>query len=417
MNSTPSSKIAQQVLAQQQIEKRVNEYKVFYKTHLIQISNRQEILQKLYPICLKFQKLKPPQMLVSQEQYTLMTETEAILKKYFKPDILELYNKKNPITGTNRKTKVDYSDSFWQGLFIALGEGLEELKEQSKQEWNYKTNYLIFLNNCLHYYGLHPDILQRDAEIYKRYNIVIEHFFKSRVKVTEHKLVVSSDILYSEFLNPYEKKIHVKMNGKLIPFKNIYSLKITSTLLLDDEIELFAKKNNIVWNSSSKDEMRFINCCPDETENFHKNPYLIEDKEKFRNQNVYFINLERIRELKAIKSKKFDLIKVVCICEELNKASSVKNSISASLLVRALIDHIPPIFNCNNFSEVANNYSGGTKSFKKSMMNLDNSLRNIADNNIHSQVRVKEVLPNLTQIDFTPELDLLLSEIVRTLQV
>ena len=50
------------------------------------------------------------------------------------------------------------------------------------------------------------------------------------------------------------------------------------------------------------------------------------------------------------------------------------------------------------------------------MLNLDNSLRNIADNNIHSQVRKKEVLPTTTQVDFTPELDLLLSEIVRKLK-
>lgn len=65
------------------------------------------------------------------------------------------------------------------------------------------------------------------------------------------------------------------------------------------------------------------------------------------------------------------------------------------------------------FSEVANNYSGGTKSFKKAMKNLDTSSRNIADNNIHSQIRAKEILPTSNQIDFSQELDLLLSEIIR----
>ena len=40
----------------------------------------------------------------------------------------------------------------------------------------------------------------------------------------------------------------------------------------------------------------------------------------------------------------------------------------------------------------------------------------MADHNIHSQARKKEVLPKPTQIDFTPELDLLLSEVVRKLK-
>ena len=40
----------------------------------------------------------------------------------------------------------------------------------------------------------------------------------------------------------------------------------------------------------------------------------------------------------------------------------------------------------------------------------------MADHNIHSQAREKEVLPTTIQIDFTTELDLLLSEVVRKLK-
>jgi Sec-independent protein translocase protein TatA len=85
------------------------------------------------------------------------------------------------------------------------------------------------------------------------------------------------------------------------------------------------------------------------------------------------------------------------------------------MLVRALIDHIPPIFGCKKFSEVANNYGGGTKSFRKQMEHLDNSLRNIADAVLHEHVRKKESLPTHTQIDFRADIDVLLQEIVRVL--
>ncbi len=47
------------------------------------------------------------------------------------------------------------------------------------------------------------------------------------------------------------------------------------------------------------------------------------------------------------------------------------------------------------------------------MMHLKDSLKNIADHHLHTQVRDKEVLPTESQIDFKTDLDLLLSEIVR----
>lgn len=83
------------------------------------------------------------------------------------------------------------------------------------------------------------------------------------------------------------------------------------------------------------------------------------------------------------------------------------------MLCRAIIDHIPPIFNVNTFNEVANNY--GSKSFKRNMLNLNNSLRNIADSYLHQTIRKKETLPNKTQIDFKNDLDVLLAEIIRFL--
>lgn len=84
-------------------------------------------------------------------------------------------------------------------------------------------------------------------------------------------------------------------------------------------------------------------------------------------------------------------------------------------MTRVIVDHIPPIFGMNSFSEVANNYNG-TKSFKDSMQHLDKSLRKIADAALHTQIRKRETLPNRTQINFYNDLDVLLAEIVRLLK-
>ena len=84
------------------------------------------------------------------------------------------------------------------------------------------------------------------------------------------------------------------------------------------------------------------------------------------------------------------------------------------MLVRATLDHVPTIFGYKTFIEVSNNYGG--KSLKKSLLNLQNSSRNISDAYLHETIKQKESLPNATQIDFRNDLDLLLGEIVRILK-
>ncbi|MFA4851034.1 MAG: hypothetical protein WC599_00760 [Bacteroidales bacterium] len=130
--------------------------------------------------------------------------------------------------------------------------------------------------------------------------------------------------------------------------------------------------------------------------------------------NTTYVDHSRIIELKKIQSKDFDLTRLIQQCEELNDASLRGNPYSVILLVRAIIDHVPPIFGKKNFQEVANNY--GAKSFKESMDRLDNSSRKIADIGLHQQIRKKETLPNKTQVNFSNDLDVLLAEIVRILK-
>lgn len=129
-----------------------------------------------------------------------------------------------------------------------------------------------------------------------------------------------------------------------------------------------------------------------------------------------FVNATRLDELRAIKSKTYDLTRLIELCNELNKAFTNECYMAVAMLVRAVLDHVPPIFACKNFTEIANNYNGGSKSFKQSMANLESSSRKIADAHLHTQIRIKEILPNKTQVNFSNDLDVLLAEIVRLLK-
>ena len=128
-----------------------------------------------------------------------------------------------------------------------------------------------------------------------------------------------------------------------------------------------------------------------------------------------FIDPNRVEELKALHSTKFDFSKLIRLCEELNAAFASGSYFAVAILGRALVDHVPSIFGQRTFGEVANNYAGA-KSFKGSMQTLDRSLRNIADQHLHSPIRSSETLPNARQVDFGNDLDVLLSEIVRLCQ-
>ncbi len=130
---------------------------------------------------------------------------------------------------------------------------------------------------------------------------------------------------------------------------------------------------------------------------------------------VQFVDISRLAALRAVKSSKLDLTRLIRLCEELNIAYSNDCFMSVAMLVRAILDHIPPLLGKQNFAEIANNYAGPI-SFKKSMQNLQLSLRNIADAHLHIPIREKEVLPMAPQVDFHKDLDVLLGEIVRTLK-
>jgi len=125
-----------------------------------------------------------------------------------------------------------------------------------------------------------------------------------------------------------------------------------------------------------------------------------------------FVDPSRINELKQIGKDKFDFSKLVRMCEEINICFAADCYLAVAMLTRAIVDHVPPIFNANSFAEIANNYSG-QKSFKESMQALENSSRKIADQHLHCKIRDAEVLPNATQVDFSQPLDVLLGEIVR----
>lgn len=124
-----------------------------------------------------------------------------------------------------------------------------------------------------------------------------------------------------------------------------------------------------------------------------------------------YVDNQRIDELKAIKNPDYDLKRLIQLCKEINIANQNDCHMTIAIVLRAIIDHVPPIFGFDTFSNLANNYRG-SRSFKESMQHLENSSRKIADLYLHGKIRKIETLPTFTQVNFMADLDLLLSEII-----
>ena len=123
-----------------------------------------------------------------------------------------------------------------------------------------------------------------------------------------------------------------------------------------------------------------------------------------------YIDLKIIEEIRLVQNSKFDLTKLIKYCEELNSSFSAGNYLSSTLLVKAIINHIPPIFGQETFVKVISQASG---SRKKLFSPLEETLRQWGDIHTHDLIRHKENLPTKNQIEpFKSNLEGLLHEII-----
>jgi hypothetical protein len=129
-----------------------------------------------------------------------------------------------------------------------------------------------------------------------------------------------------------------------------------------------------------------------------------------------FIAESRIDELRKLSPSDFDFQKLVRLCEELNSSYENGNLYATAMLTRGILDHVPPLFGHTTFTQVANNYSGGGRSFKETMQHLDGASRKVSDGHLHMPIRKSETLPTPQQVWCGQQFDVLLAEIVRITQ-
>ena len=126
--------------------------------------------------------------------------------------------------------------------------------------------------------------------------------------------------------------------------------------------------------------------------------------------NAAFLDPSVLAALRGTKSQKFDFTKLVRLCEELNDAYGRGNYLSCALLIRAVMNHVPPVFGCRTFAEVT---AQSGKSLKAVFERLEDSARPIADLHTHALIRAKESVPTKHQVEpYKASFELLIQEVI-----
>lgn len=284
-------------------EQLINQYKRFFKTHLINLSNRQEVLAELDNLRKIAKKTESRVLFNPNPELTrLEIKIDNFLQENFDKKVIKLYNKEIYDVSDNVKD-VDTNKQF----LLELVRGISEIYIQSnikvKKQWEYKIKVLDYIYEILYNYGLHPNISKRIPETNKRFNLIMYHNYRRNEEINDCKIMMTYKEFEKIFINQYSKQKPISISGKLIPFDVIHQIKITTTLLKDDEIVLFAKKKNFVWTTNEKDYLSFINYCDDETDTYLPNPF----EELPINVGLNQLIIEEVKQLLILYPKPLNL--------------------------------------------------------------------------------------------------------------
>jgi hypothetical protein len=78
------------------------------------------------------------------------------------------------------------------------------------------------------------------------------------------------------------------------------------------------------------------------------------------------------------------------MCGEINSLYAHGNILATALLMRTVLNHVPPVFGHDTFSQVVANIG---KSLKESFEHLENGLRKVADFHAHRTITASESYP------------------------
>lgn len=129
-----------------------------------------------------------------------------------------------------------------------------------------------------------------------------------------------------------------------------------------------------------------------------------------------YIKPATIDALRAIEPERYDATALVRLCEELNICYADGRVPEVEMIVRSIQEHVRPIFKVAKFWEILSDYHEGSPEFRRSIITLMQSQRDIANYWLHGKRRPNETPLTMSKVEFTREVNILLDEAVKILR-
>lgn len=210
-------------------------------------------------------------------------------------------------------------------------------------------------------------------------------------------LDLSYDDLISRFLEPYREGLPIVVGGRTIPIDDLTKIRISRTGQPSAELRpsVQAERGRQELLTPVSEDWRVARTGEDVTDRFISEP---PGNAAVPSVPVLPIAPSRRaapyveeRLIAAIRAKdgasQLDCAKLLQLIDELNDNYARENAYAAHALLRAILDHIPPILGCATFTEAANSYpwSQTDKRYVKRL--LDFKLQ--GDDVLHRQISDK----------------------------
>lgn len=126
--------------------------------------------------------------------------------------------------------------------------------------------------------------------------------------------------------------------------------------------------------------------------------------------NTWIVDSSMIERLTQTSSSTVDVQFLIKLCKEINSCFAHGNIVATALLMRTVLNYVPPVFDCDTFEQVVASIG---RSLKDSFGHLENGLRKIADFHAHRRIGGGDFYPSAAQVEpYKPQFELLLQEVL-----
>ena len=236
----------------------------------------------------------------------------------------------------------------------------------------------------------------------------------------EVRLDLSVAELESRFLAPYREGRAMVINGKTIPVDDLAAIRINRTSQSSEQLRSVVKAerraSNVIvpisdnWYIAKQGVEvtdKFITEPPGSA--IPKQPAVSTSQPAASSKPATYADGQIVEAIRGKEGKSaFNVSKLLRLIDELNDNYAKQNIYATHTSLRALLDHVPPIFGFGDFKAVANNYSWSKtdKAYMKKLLEFKIQ----ADDALHRQISPRADLLSFEHLPTNLYLNHLLQE-------